>query len=272
MARSINSFQILCKMAHYSNEEKLEMLQHYFRSNRNASLAAGTYHNSFPERQQPKSTYFRKLTMNLLEFGSFEKPRSENYAKENRRRDAAIEQHFNENPSSSTRAAGRELHLPKSTVHRVLKQHKYHPYKPTIVQGLQGNDHLRRIEFCNWYINQCNADPAFPNHVVWSDETRFSNCGVFNHHNYHFGSTENPELRAQRRLQVRFGFNVWCGIIGIIGPFIYDKTLNGVRYLVMLRNQIVPAIRESIPEEQVDVVYIIPEKFRNFCTIHLEGG
>lgn len=34
----------------------------------------------------------------------------------------------------------------------------------------------------------------------------------------------------------------------LIGPFFYQGTLNGERYLYMLQNLILPAIRELIPE------------------------
>ena len=200
--------------AHYSNEEKLDMVECYFASQRNSNIASDRYFENYPERHQPNVQYFSKLVRNLLSFGSFEKHRPKSYAKENEVRDNTIQNYFNENPTTSTRVADREIHVPKSTIHRVLKKSKYRPYKPTIVQGLQEGDYPRRVIFSNWYTNKSHENPNFYSNVIWTDETRFSNCGVFNRHNYHHWAIENPELRAQRRLQTRFGFNVWCGIIG----------------------------------------------------------
>lgn len=95
-----------------------------------------------------------------------------------------------------------------------MKVVKYHPYKPTIVQGLQEGDFDRRVDFCNWYHRKCQENPDFSDNVVWTDETRFTNCGVFNKKNHHYWARENPHTYDPRRCQVRFGFNVWCGIIG----------------------------------------------------------
>jgi hypothetical protein len=198
----------------FSNEEMFDMLECYIKNERNANRAMDAYFDMYPERRQPGRTYFQKLVRNLLEFGSFNKTRTKKYEKHNEERNRQIREHFNENPTSSTRRSETEIHIAKSTIHDVLKATKYHPYKPKIVQGLQAGDFERRVVFCNWYINRCQEDPDFSNKVLWSDETHFSNCGVFNKKNHHYWAIENPELREPRRLQVRFGFNVWCGLIG----------------------------------------------------------
>jgi hypothetical protein len=233
--------------AHYSNEEKLDMIECYFASQRNSNIALDRYFENYPERQQPNLQYFSKLVRNLLNFGSFEKPRPKSYAKENEVRDNNIQEYFNENPTTSTREADREINVPKSTIHRVLKKSKYRPYKPTIVQGLQEADYPRRITFSNWFINKCHEFPNFYNNVIWTDETRFTNCGVFNRHNHHHWATENPELRAQRRLQTRFGFNVWCGIFGKIAFFLcfFLKHLTQRRFLCV-RNNVILKVTENL--------------------------
>jgi len=41
----------------------------------------------------------------------------------------------------------------------------------------------------------------------------------------------------------------------IIGPIIFDENLNGQRYLEILQNQIIPAIRENIPEHHFNTVW-----------------
>lgn len=41
----------------------------------------------------------------------------------------------------------------------------------------------------------------------------------------------------------------------LIGPFFYQNTLNGERYLEMLENQIVPAIREVVPQNEFHNVW-----------------
>lgn len=199
----------------YSHEEKFEMLECYILCKRNANLAKARYFENYPERQQPSVRLFSKLVMNLRLYGRFEQPRPKDYEKENNNeRNENVREYFNDTPTSSTRAAARDLVIPRTTIQRVLKENKYRPYKPTVVQGLREMDYPRRLQFSNWYMNQCEQNPDFNRCVIWTDETHFTNCGVFNRHNHHFWATENPHQLAQRRLQTRFGFNVWCGMYG----------------------------------------------------------
>lgn len=198
----------------FSNEEKLDLLVCYIRNRRDANRAANNYLSDYPDRRQPNKRYFATLVMNLLEFGSFEKPRSKNYQTDENR-DMNVCEYFQDNPTSSTRIASRDLGIGKSTIHDVLKKKHYRPYKPTIVQGLQETDYSRRVTFCNWYVGKCQDDLNFQNKLIWTDETHVTNCGIFNKHNRHYWASENPHMR-ERRLQVRFGFNVWCGIYGKI--------------------------------------------------------
>lgn len=196
----------------YSNEEKFDMLALYLQSHRNADITSARYLEMYPERRQPHKTQFRKIVVNLINHGAFEQPRSGYTENENRNRN--ILQAVNENPRASVRTVEREIGVSKSTVQRVLAKNKYHPYKPTIVQGLKETDFPRRMRFCEWYTRKCNENPEFVNHVLWSDESRFTNCGVYNKHNTHHWAVENPHEVAERRLQTRFGSNVWCGVIG----------------------------------------------------------
>ena len=74
--------------------------------------------------------------------------------------------------------------------------------------------------------------------ILWSDECKFTNCGIFKRKNEHVWSIKNPRENRQLRKQVRFSINVWAGIYGdqIIGPFLFEQNLNGNRYLEFLNN------------------------------------
>lgn len=201
-------------MAGYSNEEKLDMLETYFKSNRNATEASRTYEENFPERTHPSKRYFRRLIVNLLNDGSFEKRRSSHYNINNQENINTVTEYVANNDTTSVRQAAREVEMSKTTVHRILRKQKFHPYKPVIVQGLNHTDYPRRMAFSEWYTHKCEEDPEFHKKVLWIDETRFTNCGIYNRHNTHFWSVENPHKVTERRFQTKFGFNVLCGIIG----------------------------------------------------------
>lgn len=86
--------------------------------------------------------------------------------------------------------------------------------------------------------------------ILWTDEATFSSDGGVNLHNMHYWSRTNPHWMQEVQHQGRWSVNVWCGIIGgrIIGPFIFDQTLNGRTYLHFLRNEL-PLLLENVPIE-----------------------
>ena len=51
-------------------------------------------------------------------------------------------------PMKSVKKISQELTIGKSSLHRILKTQKFHPYKVHLVQALHGNDTDRRLEFC----------------------------------------------------------------------------------------------------------------------------
>lgn len=224
-------------MNNFNNEERYDMISCYIRNLRNSRNAANDYLNRFPERHQPHETIFRRLEVNLKTYGSFLKHNKEP------RDVAGVEEVLNQvaqNPETSTREIQRNTRISKSKVSRILRKRRYHPYKLHVSQALRPGDAERRLNYCNWFIDQCNNNEyreEFPFRVLWTDESRFTNNGMFNRHNRHYWSIENPRINVEVRNQHRFGFNVWCGILGgrIIGPIIFEGNLNRHRYLNMLQ-------------------------------------
>lgn len=221
----------------FSNQEKRDMVECYILSHKNAVQAAQQYFERYFDRRQPSLPTFKRLYDNLGEYGSF--CNLNKTAKGiNEEAEVNVLARVMQNPSVSTREIAVEAGKSQRTVVRVLKKHKFHPYKLQVAQLLNPDDYNRRFEYCTWFINMCEADPQFKFKVLWTDETRFTNCGMFNRHNEHLWMQEHPHRVEQRRPQIKFGFNVWCGIIGstILGPYIFDGTLTGDRYLHFLQN------------------------------------
>lgn len=76
--------------------------------------------------------------------------------------------------------------------------------------------------------------------VIWTDEAYISSAGVFNRHNQHYWSDVNPHRTVDIQMQGRFGFSVWCALLGnrILLCHIYEGTLNGQRYHEFLNHHI----------------------------------
>lgn len=88
----------------------------------------------------------------------------------------------------------------------------------------------------------------YDKNILWTDESCFNNNGIVNRHNSHYWNAVNPNWTRETNAQVRWSTNVWCGILNnqLVGPYFYDGTLTGERYLDFLRN-ILPGLMENIP-------------------------
>lgn len=128
--------------------------------------------------------------------------------------------------------------MSQTSVWREFKQSGLKCYKIHISQKLHPGDPERRSEFCNWLLNRDDS-PNFVKNIIWTDESTFSNCGMFNRNNEHLWSEINPRHFREVRPQVRFQLNVWAGIYNdqILGPHFFNGTLNGELYRQFLTFQ-----------------------------------
>lgn len=135
-----------------------------------------------------------------------------------------------------------------SSVQRVAKRYKYHPYKCVKVQQLLSNDFERRLHFVAQMVTKLDDDPTILSNILWTDEARFHNNGQVNHHNQHYWSEINPNWALESNVQSRWSINVWCGLIDehLVGPYFYEGNLNGKKYLHFLKNKL-PVLLEDLP-------------------------
>lgn len=211
----------------------------------------------YPEKRQPDIKIFKRLQQNLKEFGSFVKPRAKIYNKAGREAvENTVLETVRENPNISSREIQEILGIPKTTALRCLKKNKFKPYKIRISHHLYPNDFQRRLDFCQWFLRQCNEVPGFEGTIIWTDEAHISSAGIFNRHNNHHWAHENPHVTATVNRQGRFGFGVWCGFIGyqIIGPHFFHGNLNTENYINILRQEIEPFV-DNMPVRQFQRLY-----------------
>lgn len=230
-------------MDRFSNSDKYQMLECFILCGRNDELAAEMYLDRYPERRQPEKSIFRRLRDNLINNGSFVKPKGR---RRNENNENIVLQAVVENPRTSLREIENTLGVARSTAGSILKRAKFKPYRERASQGLQNGDEIRRTQFCHWFIEKHIVNPYFFKKILWSDESRFTNCGMFNRKNTIFWSDENPHLVRGIRQQVRWGFNVWISVIDthVIGPFFFNENLNSERYLELLLTHIAEGIEE----------------------------
>lgn len=197
------------------------------------------------------------MKSNLNQHGSFSISRPKTYNKENREIDeinvlASVETQ----PVNSCRKIEDSVGVNKSRVQKILQKHKFKPYKFHIVQNLHPGDAQRRLEFCNWYLENVNRKNNFERTIIWSDEAHFTSAGILNRQNTRFWCQDNQHVIFPRQQQGRFGFNVSCFILGSkIIYNIFEGSLTANKYLEILQN-IVPEIIEDVPLVRLNNLYL----------------
>ena len=114
------------------------------------------------------------------------------------------------------------------------------------MQALEPADFPRPVIYCEWLLQQCRERPNFLNCIQFTNAAGFTRNAVFNSHDTHIWSDENPHFRQEVRFERQFSMNVWVGIVNdrLIGLYVLPNRLNAAQYLEFLSN---------VLEEQLDV-------------------
>lgn len=243
---------------HFTYDEYVNMLLIYGECRKNSRRARDLYRERFPNRTTPSKNTFayveQKLRHGSFPSGKQQIPRRKPIQTEDNV--INILAYLQVNPHISTRCLQQECGVSRTTIQRILKNHKYHPFKIHLTQGLTPSDPERRLNFIAEMTVKIAYDPLFLNKILWTDESRFHNNGTVNRHNCHYWSAENPKWMRETNFQTLWGVNVWCGLFNgrLIGPYLYEGTLTGVRYLHILQN-ILPALLEDIPLNERETMW-----------------
>jgi len=199
-------------MANYTPTEVVDILITFGECSRNYRLTARTYAERLPDRRHPTAQQIinveRRSHNNPLHR---KRRRNRLHNNEEIARLLAVLAMVHQNPHINTRKIERELGIPQTTAHRLLRLVNYHPYHITLVQELNEADHILRVQFCRWALEMLDQNPDFFSNVCFSDEATFSN-GSLNRHNCHYWSPENPHWYSEVLNQYRWSLHVWVGI------------------------------------------------------------
>lgn len=214
----------------FTHSEKCDMLEVYISSSKNTTRAQQQYQQLYPERIAPNRRYFlglyRKFRMNEATFST---KRTKNDFIISEDTEITVLAYFQANPNNSISDLSNEMNLSVCN---------FTAYKYQRVQTLLPRDMERRLNFCRWFTVASEANQNHFKHILWSDESNFSNHGMVNKKNEHYWSRDNPLIVRPSLPQNKFSLNVWCGIINseIVGPIFYEGSLTGERYITMVAN------------------------------------
>jgi transposase len=152
-----------------------------------------------------------------------------------------------ERPQISSRQIANELEVvSKSSILRILKENKYHPYKPQFVSKLYDWDYDQRLDFSFWVQGEIEEDRNFASNILFTDESTFTTNGIVSSQNSRWWSVNNPNFVVDHRDQYYQKTNVWCGMYNgrLLGPYFFRENLNGIRYLNFLQNNVQEFLEE----------------------------
>lgn len=207
------------------------------------------FNDKYPDRHISQSTVSR-VEQKFRQLGTVKDLPKYGRSKLNDEKKLDVLLHVEENPHKPTREVAGDCDVSKSSVLRVLKKEKYHPYKIQMVQELNDDDPDRRLQFCEIVTNRCQQDPMFPKNILFSDEATFTLHGTVNKQNCRYWSKQNPHWMREGHTQYPIKVNVWAGIINnrIIGPYFFEGTLTGAIYLEFLQTFLIPELRRLFPD------------------------
>lgn len=230
----------------YSVEEKLAWC---FKSWAGESLRNIVAHFAaeFPERPIPSTSTVRNAIRNLDKTGCVNGP--EQHSRPTRQlsddKMLAIMLCFEEDPQTSTRKVALRLDVAQSTVLKVLHKFKMHPYKRHVQHSLMPGDDELRMAFCETMMERIHLEPDLCRRVCFSDEATIQLYATPNRQNVRIWSVNNLYESVDIRTQYPQKLNVWVGIYRgrVIGPKIIEGNLNGVKYIRLLREKVIPELR-----------------------------
>lgn len=206
----------------YTLDEYNDMLRILHQSDNDAELASIRYAAVFEDERErfPGKKVFINLRKRVATSGSVA-PLNK-YVNKGRKYEATPELEFEiittfqENPeATSIRKVAAILGENYSRVQRILKKYGFFAYHYRKVQLLiVERDLLSRLAFSNTITLHIRANENYAIRILWTDECKFTNDGMFNTKNtVYWSDNGNPHAVKEANDQRRWSINVWCGVI-----------------------------------------------------------
>jgi len=144
---------------------------------------------------------------------------------------------------TSTRRIARSTSIPHTSAYNIMRHKlKLFPYRFTMVQELKPTDPPLRLHFAQWLLR----NPTMLDTILWTDECHFYMNGAINTKNCVIWAESNP--KTYRSIPLHSDkVTVWMGVSKhcAMQPFFFEETVNGERYLAMINDHVLPALRRA---------------------------
>jgi transposase len=202
-----------------SCEERVNLVFLYAKMNASYRDVAAEFNRLHPARPPLQHTTLQRLITRFKSIGRADDlPRSGRpHIATGEEACTAVLASLTHTPRQSLRKLSHHCGISTTSVYRICKKYRFHPYKVQLTQELHGDDMDRRMEFCEWY---CMQEHPWKR-IVFSDEAIFYLNGHVNRHNCRYWCDNNPRWMEDSHVQNDPRVMVWAAIWHdrIIGPY-----------------------------------------------------
>ena len=159
-------------------DEKIEAVIIFGEANRNYHKAVRIFNERFPGRPICRK-YFQKLMSKFQVLGTVkDAPRS---GRPKIPEDVKVQvlAEMVVSPQQNTKDVADTCNISRSSVKKILKCNKFHPYNMRIVHELTEDDPDRRLQFCEIMAQKMEENPNYLRHICFSDESTFFLNGIY---------------------------------------------------------------------------------------------
>lgn len=237
----------------YTVAERVEIVGLYYQNGSSYNCAAQRFNEAHAGANVHR-TYVQRLLQKFTATGSVCNRKHDRQCQvTNEEMEVVILGEVEANKQQSVRALAQNVNISRTSVHRILHKHKYHPYRFQLVHELNEDDSDRRLQFCEDMSQKLIDTPDLLQNICFSDECAFFLNGAVNRHNCRLWSDSNPHEFREVHTQRPEKINIWIGIYGnhILGPFLLPPNLNGEYYLDFLRNTVEPLITTLLENDDM---------------------
>lgn len=226
-------------------QQRIFTLEHWFKLDKDSAATRVAFAQEYPNVIPPSRQTMHALAKKFHDTGSvIDKKRSGRPKDVNTdENQETVRTFYQQAPSTSAVRASLQLHIPRTSLRRIMKDIHLKIWRPRLLHEMNEDDFDRRLEFCEWLQQQLLEDITIRDRIIWTDEATFKLNGHVNLHNAVYYSTENPHLVWENN-NLSPGISVWGGIrsTGVLGPYFFDGTINSQLYLDMVRDYAVPQL------------------------------
>ena len=246
--------------------QRVRIVETYF-ATKSILLTQRQCRRDFGRNNVPARTTIYRLVAKFRETGGV---RDNHRCNSGRRRSAINEENIElvrdrleASPRKSTRRLSQEKAISRSSVLRIIhKEINAYPYKIQILQHQTDHNKVERQTFCEDISERIENNPGMLDSIFFSDEAHCHLSGHVNKQNMRFWAQAQPHEHTTAPLSQE-KVTVWCAIgrKGIIGPYFFEDehenrvTVNSERYIAMMRNKFIPALRRRRRVDMNSVIF-----------------